>query len=479
VQTTENQPAGEGKKLSNMNSLLNLNTTNRLFRSPLRRSYLWCGLFLIALLVACFGLAPTAQALLPAPPPDGGYPGFNTAEGQGALFSLTTGTGNSAIGAFSLFSNTDGGTNTAVGAAALALNTHGMNNTALGGGALFVNSTGGFNTATGVSALQNNTTAFNNTATGFQALFDNTTGGNNTATGLQALTSNSTGGNNTATGFQALFANSSGGFNTADGWQTLANNTTAFSNVGTGFQALLSTTSGSANTGCGSQALTSNTTGGGNTAAGAQALFSNNGSRNIAVGVQAGADLTTGSDNIDIGNRGIVGESSTIRIGTVQTATFIAGISGASVVDGDAVFVLGNGKLGTVTAVSSARFKEEIKPMNQASEVILALKPVTFRYKKEFDAARTPRFGLVAEEVEKINPDLVKRDREGKVQTVRYDAVNAMLLNEFLKEHRKVEELGAIIAKQQKQIEALTTGLQKVSDQLELSKPAPQTVLNQ
>src|SRR5215472_10544962 len=133
----------------------------------------------------------------------------------------------------------------------------------------------------------------------------------------------------------------------------------------------------------------------------------------------------------------------------------------------------GNGRLGT--APSSARYKDEIKPMDAASEVILALKPVTFRYKKEVDAERTPQFGLVAEQVEKVNPDLVARDPDGKVFTVRYEAVNAMLLNEFLKEHRKVEEehrtvhdLKRTVAFQQKQIEALTAGLQKVSARLEL-----------
>jgi hypothetical protein len=184
-----------------------------------------------------------------------------------------------------------------------------------------------------------------------------------------------------------------------------------------------------------------------------------------------------GSNNIDIGNAGVGGESATIRIGTAgtQTATFIAGISGVAVT-GDPVVVNSNGRLGVT--VSSARFKEAIKPMDKTSEAIFALNPVTFRYKKEIDAQRTLQFGLVAEDVEKINPDLVVRDAEGKVYTVRYEAVNAMLLNEFLKEHGTVQEQGATIARQQKQIEALTAGLQKVSAQLELSKPAPQTVLN-
>jgi uncharacterized coiled-coil protein SlyX len=205
------------------------------------------------------------------------------------------------------------------------------------------------------------------------------------------------------------------------------------------------------------------------------------------------------SNNIDIGNVGVAGESKKIRIGTVgtQTAAFIAGIRGVIVASGVGVIVGSNGQLGTV--VSSERFKDEIKPMDKASEAILALKPVTFRYKRELDPEGIPQFGLVAEEVAKVNPDLVARDGEGKVYTVRYEAVNAMLLNEFLKEHRKVEEQDrtvreqkaainqlksavtkqeATIAKQQEQIEALTAGLQKVSAQVEMGRPAPQMAVN-
>jgi hypothetical protein len=204
------------------------------------------------------------------------------------------------------------------------------------------------------------------------------------------------------------------------------------------------------------------------------------------LGSNAGANLTTGSNNIDIGALGVAGESNTVRIGTVkQTAAYITGINGAIVASGATVIVGTDGHLGTV--VSSARFKEAIKPMDKASEAILALKPVTFRYKHELDPDGIPQFGLVAEQVEKVNPDLVARDADGKVNTVRYEAVNAMLLNEFLKEHRKVQELEATVVQQQKdfqetavhqqkQIETLTAGLQKVSDQLEASKPAPQVV---
>jgi hypothetical protein len=195
------------------------------------------------------------------------------------------------------------------------------------------------------------------------------------------------------------------------------------------------------------------------------------------LGFGAGQNLTTGSNNIDIGNAGAAGESNKIRIGTVgtQTKTFIAGIHGVAV-SGPPVLVSSSGQLGV--APSSKRFKDGIKSMDKASDVILALKPVTFRYKKEIDPKGVPQYGLVAEDVEAVNADLVVRDKEGKVNTVRYDAVNAMLLNEFLKEHRTVQEQGATIACLQKQVEALSAGLQKVSAQLEVSKPAPRTVLN-
>jgi hypothetical protein len=203
------------------------------------------------------------------------------------------------------------------------------------------------------------------------------------------------------------------------------------------------------------------------------------GSHNTALGWSAGENLATGDENINIGFgvSGVPGESNTIRIGTsIITATFIRGISGATVPGGAAVFVNSSGHLGTL--ISSARFKDEIKPMGNASEAILALRPVSFRYKKDIDPQGIPEFGLVAEEVEKVNPALVIRDPEGRPYTVRYEQVNAMLLNEFLKEHRTVSDLKAVVAQQQKQLETLTAGLQKVSAQLELNKAAPQTVLN-
>jgi hypothetical protein len=328
-------------------------------------------------------------------------------------------------------------------------------NTILGDDALISNTTGGDNTATGIKALQFNTTGYENTATGSFALMNNTQGLSNTAVGNDALYGNTIGDYNTATGDGALQANTTGEQNTAIGLQALGSNTKGASNTGAGYQALWNNIHGSNNTADGFRALFNNTSG----------------SFNIALGYQAGQNLTTGNNNIDIGAFGVAGESNTIRIGKqpTQSATFIAGISGATVPTGVAVIVDSNGQLGTL--VSSERFKEAIQPMDTASEAILALQPVTFRYKHNLDPEGIPQFGLVAEDVEKVNPDLVARDNEGKPYTVRYEAVNAMLLNEFLKEHQMVQEL-------KKQVAELTAGLQKVSAQLELSKTAPQTVQN-
>ena len=390
-------------------------------------------LLLVSLLVGFFLVLPTAEAVLPAP--DGGYPGANTAEGQSALSSLTTGVHNTALGFQTLFRNTTGNTNTASGSQAL-----------------FNNTTGNRNTAAGYSALTSNTTGTDNTAIGFQTLNRNITGTANTAIGVQAMHDNDIGGRNTATGYQALFGNGAGLYNTA----------------------------------AGAGALYGNITGNNNTAVGESALSSNIiGNNNIALGSAAGNLISTGNFNIDIGNIGVGDDSNTIRIGdpAIQTATYIAGISGATVPSGVTVIVGNDGHLGTL--VSSARFKDDIKPMDKASESILALKPVTFHYKKELDPKGPPQFGLVAEQVEKIDPHLVARDNEGKPYTVRYEAVNAMLLNEFLKEHRTVQELKsnaaeqeATIARQQKQIEALAVGLQKVSAQVELRLRVPQVVDN-
>jgi hypothetical protein len=336
------------------------------------------------------------------------------------------------------------------------------NNTALGNDALISLTTGIQNTAIGVQALEFNTTGSENTANGIAALFNNTTGSDNTATGVAALDSNTIGNENTASGQNALLDNTTGSGNTANGFQALASNSIGNSNTANGFNALFTNTTGNSNTADGNNALFGNTSG----------------SFNIAVGNNAGFNLTTGINNIDIGNAGVAGESKAIRIGKqgTQRETFIAGISGATVPTGVAVIVDSGGHLGTTT--SSARYKEKIEHMDKASEAIFALQPVTFRYKHELDPNGIPQFGLVAEQVEKVNPDLVARDDQGKPYTVRYEAVNAMLLNEFLKEHRTVQE-------QQKEISALRAELkeqraliQNVNDKLEFNKPAPQTVLN-
>jgi hypothetical protein len=300
---------------------------------------------------------------------------------------------------------------------------------------------------------------------------------------------NNFGSNNTAIGFNALLIDTFGTDNTAIGDSALFNNNGSF-NTATGSFAHYFNTNGSFNTATGLSALQSNTTGDGSTAIGTFALaFNTTGSGNIALGLGAGFSLTTGDNNIDIGNGGVAGESNTIRIGTqeTQTATFIAGIRGVPISGGTAVGVNSNGQLGQ--RASSARFKEGIHPMDKASEAIFSLQPVTFRYKKALDPKALPQFGLVAEEVAKVNPDLVFADEQGKPFTVRYEEVNAMLLNEFLKEHRKVENLKndfqTTAAQQQKEIAALTATvkeqaaqIQKVSAQLEASKPAPQIVNN-
>ena len=333
------------------------------------------GLLVILAMLACFEVLPTAQADLPPPPPEGGYPDGNTAVGTQSLLDLTIGQDNTALGFRALAENTEGNLNTAVGS----------------------------------TALRNNRVGNRNTATGDAALFENSGGNNNTAVGYHALQSNK------------------------------GNNQTA---VGSG-------------------ALEDITTG----------------SNNIALGNESGKNVTIGSDNIDIGNRGVDGESSTIRIGSSnQTKTYIAGIHGAELAGGGQVVVNSVGQLGR--AASSERFKEEIRPIGEESEAILALRPVTFRYKKEIDPRGMLQFGLVAEEVEKVNPKLVVRDSDGKPYTVRYDAVNAMLLNEFLKAHRKVVAVESGVAHLAASLKEQDSKIQTLSAQLELSKPRRPTVLN-
>ena len=416
------------------------------------------------ILVACFGFFPRAQAVITDP--EGYFPGWNMAEGQSALFSLTTGLYNTALGGAALYSNTTGNNNTAVGLNALFHNTIGFNNTAMGAAALYYNSTGDRNTATGVAALRSNTTGDENSATGYHALYFNSTGSQNTANGHLALGSNTNGFDNTAVGSSALFRN-----------------TTGIANTATGVAALSSNTNGDANTANGWWALLNNTTGDRNTAMGGAALYRNTlGNFNIALGYTAGENVTNASNVICIGAQGA----------NVNNSCYIGQIYGEPG-GSQAVYVSAGGKLGQM--VSSRRFKDEVKPMEKASEVIYGLNPVSFRYKAEIEPSRPLSFGLIAEDVEKTAPNLVTRGSDGKVNSVRYEAVNAMLLNEFLKEHKKGEEQGLTIrelkfliaeqekafqsklAEQQRQIEALASALRKVRVQLDLQKPGARAMV--
>jgi uncharacterized coiled-coil protein SlyX len=327
-----------------------------------------------------------------------------------------------------------------------------------------------------------------NTAEGTNALFSLTTGSWNTAIGANALYSNTTGSRNNALGVSALLHHKTNNYNNAIGALALEEDTSGNANNAFGDQALINNTIGSNNTGIGDDALLSNTSGTNNTAIGAQALYNNiTGSNNTAIGKNAGIDLTAGSNNVylGVGARGAAIESNTTRIRNIGVTPQNSGVFvTVSAVNGN--------RLGYVVTASSRRYKEHIAPIDRSSEVLFALKPVKFRYKQQVDPDRAERFGLIAEDVEKIDPDLVARDTEGKPNVVRYESINAMLLNEFLKEHEKVQEQEATIAQlksadakqeatvaqQQKQIEALTAGVQKVSAQLEASKPAPHVVNN-
>jgi len=413
-----------------------------------------------------------------SPPPDGGYPGGNTAEGTNALLSLTSGIWNTGTGFEALSQLTAGNQNTATGLRALANDTN-----------------GGFNTATGVFSLFSNTSGFFNSATGAYSLANNVSGTQNTATGYGALYRN-TDDDNTATGYAALFRNTTGSINTANGAFALNRNTFGSGNTANGYQALYYNTGGS-------------NTGNFNTAIGDFALYQNaTGSLNTAVGDDAGYNIT-GSGNVCIGAgvTGGIGENDTTRIRNVYTT--VQPVVG---MDPDYVTVNSSGRLGRAN-VSSRRYKHDIKPMDKASEALFALKPVSFRYNKDYDATQTLAFGLIAEEVAEVYPELVGRNGKGEPESVRYDQINAMLLNEFLKEHGKVEQqsgnlenqaskikeqettiaqLKSDAANQQATVSELKKGMeivvarlreqdskiQKVSAQFEVNKPLPQVVLN-
>jgi Chaperone of endosialidase len=377
-------------------------------------------------------LAPVAQA---RPPSEDRGNGNSAAENVDALNPSTTGSDNTAHGWSSLFSNTTGSSNTANGVRTLFANTEGERNSAFGWNALTSNTTGNDNTANGFQALLSNTGGSGNTANGFQALYNTLWGDNNTATGSQALWTNYAGQANVANGVQALYSNTTGNQNTADG----------------------------------AYALYLNTTGSFNTATGTLALFHNTtGRENTAVGDSAGLNLTTGDGNVCIGYdvRGVAGEFNTTRIRNIYS----------SVASERAVFVNSDNKLGTL--LSTRRVKDDIKPMDKASEAILALKPVTFRYKKEIEPNGAIQFGLIAEEVAEVDPDLVILDTKGKPESVRYEAINSMLLNEFLKEHKKVEKLETTLEAVNARLQEQAAQIQKVTAQVDATKSLPHLVLN-
>ncbi len=386
----------------------------------------------------------------------------NTATGDGALLSNTTGYQNTASGAFSLNANTTGNYNTAIGQAALIFNTTGYENTASGAQALAFNSTGNDNTASGFLALYVNTSGNDNTASGFDALQMNTTGSNNTASGTGALRSNATASNNSAFGYRALtsnvtgtenlaagadslYSNTSGNYNSAYGVQALYFSTTASNNTASGYRALYRSTIGIDNTAAGFAALLNNTTGNGNTAVGYNALNMNTtGLDNIAIGNNAGYSVTD-SNNIDIGNQGLMGDAATIRIGAIQSRTYVAGIYDNTSVSGLAVIVDSNGQLGTVS--SSERFKTGIEPIGSNAAKLQQLRPVTFHYKA--DAQGTPQYGLIAEEVAKVYPELVVRNQNGRIDGVRYDELAPLLLNEVQRQSAEIRDLKKLVVQMQ------------------------------
>ncbi len=349
---------------------------------------------------------------------------FNTASGVGALRDNTEGNNNTATGVAALRANTTGNNNTANGFIALRENTTGSSNTAIGRSALRDNLTGIDNIAIGGNALRENTEGNRNTATGKGALRDNLTGVDNTATGYQVLQKNTEGNDNTATGRKALFNNTTGDSNTAAGSEALRDNTEGFENTAIGFEALRDNTEGFQNTAIGVRALHSNSTGRSNTAIGGAALLRNRtGSHNIAIGGGAGIELMSGDNNILIGNEGPQTLSNRIHIG--DSSHDLATIAGVVIVNN-----------------SSKRFKKDIHDMGEATTNLMRLRPVTFHYKKEYDAGDGQlQYGLIAEEVAEVYPELVVYDDQGRIKTVLYQQLSGMLLNELQKQHRQVEEL--------------------------------------
>jgi uncharacterized coiled-coil protein SlyX len=489
----------------------------------------------LGLALACFGLLPNAHAT----DVEGSLPNGNNAEGVGVLTSLTTGawntgtghealhnltTGNlntatglralftnnadanTAHGMMALFSNTVGTENVAVGAQALVFNVDGVSNTAAGTQALFANTSGSGNCAFGQWAQSFNTVGDTSNAFGYGSLFNNDTTAIN-GFGFAALASNVTGPNNAAFGDLSLVLNVIGSANCAFGNEALLNNDSSAAGAGNGnnafgVQALTSNVDGETNNAFGTFALFSNVSGVWNNAFGFAALSSSTGDFNTAMGDSAGATITTGNHNACFGEgagNGIVTADNQVAINVpaagpfadISNTCFIGSIFNQPVSDAGSaqdVFVDQFNVLGFVA--STRRVKHDIKPMDKASEMLYGLKPVTYKYNS--DKTGRTQFGLIAEEVAEVAPDLVIRDNNGDVQTVRFEQIGMIMLNEFLKEHRTVEQLKskvakqeAIIAQQQKGMEVLTAQLkdqaaqiQKVSARLEASRPAPQVVLS-
>jgi hypothetical protein len=348
----------------------------------------------------------------------------NTAMGNGALMSITPGAPlrvsggrNTAAGSEALQNDTTGYQNAAFGVAALSSNTTGIDNTACGPFALGANLTGDLNTASGYEALQQNTAGSDNTAYGDSALTSNLTGNNNTASGAAALGLNVTGNNNTASGFNALLDNTAGNYNTA----------------------------------VGSTAMYSNETGTDNTAIGHNALGTNHGgSNNVAVGFNAGYNVRGGNYNIEIGNVGTANDVGTIRIGTSnhQSSAYIAGIANSQVAGG-AVYITAAGQLGVLA--SSERYKSAVAPMGATTGRLKELRPVTFRLKSDPKAGR--QYGLIAEEVAKVYPELVIRGDKGQVEGVRYEELTPMLLNELQQQQRRLADQQGLLAEQQAKLQ--------------------------
>jgi hypothetical protein len=418
---------------------------------------------------------------------------LNSAFGADVLYQLTTGWGNSSFGALANTGDTTGSGNIAVGVQALAANQAGNDNTAIGFQALLYN-TASSNTGTGFQALFANRSGIYNNADGYQALYSNQTGGYNTASGYEALTL-STGSYNSAFGAIALAANVSGSANTAVGNSALNANQGGGNNTATGSNALFMNDSGntgaSGNTANGAGAMNNNVTGNNNTAVGWQALQgttsgasgSNNtgigvnallgystGSNNIAVGYEAALNVATGSNNIEIGNVGTAGDNKVIKIGQegIQKKTIIAGIYSNTAVSGLAVVIGSNGELGAVS--SSERFKTAIAPLGANTDKLQQLRPVTFRYKA--DSKGTLRYGLIAEEVATVYPELVVHDDKGRIDGVRYDELAPMLLNEMQHQRaqmtQKIDSQAAKIASLEKQLAGIQAALVKLQpkDQL-------------